>query len=169
MGAPAELGLRQMSRTASSDAAAATAGFVLLEVICTIAILALLYAIVLPALPLSTSRSRLEGYAVQTASLLKADRNAAIRRQVQVATIVDVRERTIRSGVTGQIVRLPRDVSLDGLLAARCNNRPAGSTIQFFPSGMSCGGTVALIRGGLGYEVRVNWLTGGIEIVARPA
>ena len=42
---------------------------------------------------------------------------------------------------------------------------PAGPTIRFFASGMSCGGTIALTRLGVGYEVRVNWLTGGVEIV----
>jgi general secretion pathway protein H len=30
---------------------------------------------------------------------------------------------------------------------------------------MSCGGTIAMARPGMGYEVRVNWLTGGVEIV----
>jgi general secretion pathway protein H len=32
---------------------------------------------------------------------------------------------------------------------------------------MSCGGAVALTRADVGYEVRVNWLTGRIEIVSR--
>jgi general secretion pathway protein H len=32
---------------------------------------------------------------------------------------------------------------------------------------MSCGGAVALARADVGYEVRVNWLTGRIEIVSR--
>jgi general secretion pathway protein H len=30
---------------------------------------------------------------------------------------------------------------------------------------MSCGGVVVLTRPGVGYEVRVNWLTGGVEVV----
>jgi general secretion pathway protein H len=30
---------------------------------------------------------------------------------------------------------------------------------------MSCGGTLALTRLGVGYQVRVNWLTGGVEVV----
>ena len=34
------------------------------------------------------------------------------------------------------------------------------STIRFFASGMSCGGAIALTRLGVGYEIRVNWLTG---------
>ena len=42
--------------------------------------------------------------------------------------------------------------------------RPA-ATIRYFASGMSCGGVVALTRDGVGYEVRVNWLTGGVEVV----
>ena len=62
-------------------------------------------------------------------------------------------------------VRLPADVTVEAVLATRCNNRPAGTTIRHFPSGMSCGGTIALTREGLGYQVRVNWLTGGVEVV----
>jgi general secretion pathway protein H len=72
----------------------------------------------------------------------------------------------LQSGdASGRVVRIPNDVNFDALLAARCNQRPAGDTIRFFPSGMSCGGVVALTRQGVGYEVRVNWLTGGVEVV----
>jgi general secretion pathway protein H len=52
-------------------------------------------------------------------------------------------------------------------LPQTCNRRAALSTISFFSSGMSCGGTIALTRLDAGYEIRVNWLTGRIEIVAR--
>ena len=58
---------------------------------------------------------------------------------------------------------------IEALLPSRCNGRPALSTISFFPSGISCGGTVALSRLGARYEIRVNWLTGGIEIVSTTA
>jgi len=62
-------------------------------------------------------------------------------------------------------VRLPADVTVEAVLASRCNNRPAGTTIRHLPSGMSCGGAIALTREGIGYQVRVNWLTGGVEVV----
>lgn len=145
------------------------AGFTLLEVVCVLAIVAALAALALPRLPLGTSRARLEAYAVEAASLIKADRSAAIRRRTPVATEVNAKSRSIRSGATGRSVRIPGDVTLRAMLPQRCDNRPAHSSIRFFPSGMSCGGTVALMRNGTGYEVRVNWLTGGVEIVPRRA
>jgi len=125
----------------------------------------MLAAIVLPAIPSATSGPRLEAYALETAALLKADRNAAVRQGTEVATIVDAPSRTVRSGASRRAVRIPQDVTMDATLAARCNNRPAGSTIRHFASGMSCGGVIALTRHGIGYQVRVNWLTGGVEVV----
>ena len=137
----------------------------MLEVVCVVAIVAILAAIVVPALPRGTSRARLESFAIEAAAMLKADRDAAIRNRVQVATEIDAPLRVVRSGATGRVIRLPADVRFEAILAARCNNRPAGPTIRFFASGMSCGGTIALTRLGVGYQVRVNWLTGGVEVV----
>jgi general secretion pathway protein H len=140
-------------------------GFTLLEVVCIVAILSIIAAILLPAIPRGTPRARIEAYALEAASLLKADRSAAMRRGIAIATEVDAVSRSIRSGASGRIVRVPNDVVFDATLAARCNGRTAGNTIGFFASGMSCGGTIALTRQGAGYQVRVNWLTGGVEIV----
>jgi general secretion pathway protein H len=142
-------------------------GFTLLETVCVVAIIAMLAAVLLPILPRETSRPRLEAYAVETASLLNADRTTAIRRRMPVATQVDAASRSIRSGASSHVVQIPDDVSIDAVLPQRCNDAPAYHTISFFATGMSCGGTIALSRPGAGYEIRVNWLTGGIEIVPR--
>jgi general secretion pathway protein H len=141
-------------------------GFTLLEVVCVLAIFATIAAVVIPALPRGTSRARLESYAIATAAVLKVDRDAAIRQGTQVATRVDAASRLISSGATDRIVKIPDDVAVDALLAAQCRHEPARSTIRFFASGMSCGGAIALTRLGFGYEVRVNWLTGRVDIVA---
>jgi general secretion pathway protein H len=151
------------SRAGSADGA--TDGFTLIEVVAVVAIVAILAAIVIPGLPRGTSRARLESYAVEAAAMLKFDRDAAIRNRVQIATEIDAPARVIRSGATGRLIRVPDDVRFDALLAARCNSRPAGPTIRFFSSGMSCGGAIALTRLGVGYQVRVNWLTGAVEVV----
>ena len=154
-----------ISRALRAEGCARARGFALIEILCVLAIIGLLAAIILPAIPRATTRAKLESYAVQTAALLKADRNTALRRQIQVTTQVDAASRSIRSGVTGQIIRLPNDVTLNAMLASRCADRNAGRSIDFFPSGMSCGGVLALARPGMGYEIRVNWLTGGVDIV----
>jgi general secretion pathway protein H len=146
-----------------------TAGFTLLEMVGVLAIVAMLAAILLPSLPRSTSRQRLAGFAIETAALLKSDRTAAMRRNSQVNAQVDAPGHLIRSGSTSRALQIPADVSFQAVLPRTCNERPAHSTISFFATGMSCGGTIVLTRLGATFEIRVNWLTGGIEIVTREA
>jgi len=141
-------------------------GFTLIEVICVLAIVALIASLALPAIPRTTSRARLEAYAIEVAALLTADRNAAIRRHAEIVTALDANAGAIRAGAGGGRIQLPRDVAFDALLAKTCNGRTAGATIVFFPGGMSCGGTIDLRRGDVGFQIRVNWLTGGNEVVS---
>ena len=154
-----------MSPAGRSDGVTAEDGFTLLEIVCVVAIIALLAAISLPAIPRGTSHARLEAYAIETATLLRADHDSAIRRRTSIVTEISAGSRSIRSGATGRVLRIPQDVAFNALLADRCNQRLAGTTINFFGSGMSCGGTIELRRLGTGYQIRVNWLTGGVEIV----
>ena len=156
--------LRFRRNVAGARGAAAEDGFTMLEMVCVIAIVAMLAAVLLPNLSHETSRPRLEAYAVETAALLKSDRTAAIRQRAAVATQVDAQARRLRSGASGRMLEIPDDVSVTAMLPVLCNERPARSTITFFATGMSCGGVIVLSRLGAGYEIRVNWLTGGIEI-----
>ena len=143
-------------------------GFTLLEMVCVLAIIAMMAGVL--AAVHSTVRRPVPAcrpMRFRPRALLKADRNAAIRRGTDVATLVDAGTRSIRSGATTDMIRIPDDVRFDALLPQTCNRRAALSTISFFASGMSCGGTIALTRLDAGYEIRVNWLTGRIEIVSR--
>ena len=135
--------------------------------VCVLAIIALMSAVLLPLIPRETSRSRLQAYALQAATLLKTDRDAAIRRHINVATLVDPADRAIRSGVSQTTIRVPDDVRFDAVLPQTCQRQAALSTIRFFSDGTSCGGTIVLTRFDAGYEVRVNWLTGRVEVVSR--
>jgi general secretion pathway protein H len=146
---------------------AADAGFTLIELICAVAIAGLLAAILLPAFSWATSRSRLEAYAIESAALLKLDRTAAIRRRTQIDTRVDPSARSLSSGAFNRTVQLPRDVSFEALLPERCNQRAVLSTISFLPAGTSCGGVITLSARGYGFEIRVNWLTGNVEVISR--
>jgi general secretion pathway protein H len=141
-------------------------GFTLLEVVCVLAIVAMLAAVIAPVLPRGTSRPRMESYALAMAALLKADRNAAVRTGRTIDTHIEATSRLVRSGVTGRSIRVPDDVAVNALLPARCGGAAATAGIRFFSSGMSCGGNITLSRQGIGYEIRVNWLTGGVDIVS---
>jgi general secretion pathway protein H len=143
------------------------AGFTLLEIVCVLAIFGITAGVLLPLLPRETSRPRLEAYAIEAATLLKSDRTAAIRQRDNIATEIDVGARMLRSGSTGRTVRIPDDVVFNAILPQSCSQRPVFSTISFFATGMSCGGVIALTRQGSGFEIRVNWLTGNVEIVSR--
>src|SRR5258708_34290801 len=112
----------------------------LLAMVCVLAIIAMLAAVLLPLIPRQTSRSRLQAYALETATLLKADRTAAIRRKTDVATLVDAGTRSIRSGATSEVIRIPDDVQFEALLPQTCRQHAALSTISFFASGRSCAG-----------------------------
>lgn len=140
-------------------------GFTLLEIVCVLAIIAMLAAIALPALPRATTLPRIEAYALETAAILNADHDAAQRQDREIATLVDASERMIRSGASGVVLQFPSDVVVETLLAKQCNDRNAAASIRYLPSGMSCGGVVSLTRQGAGFQVRVNWLTGGAEVV----
>ena len=154
-----------ISQTGQNDANGSESGFTLLEVVCVLAIIAILSAMLLPALPRGTTRAQLESYALEIAGLLTADRNAALRRGSEIVTQIDAKRRLIRAGASARKVKLPEDVTVSSALSARCNRSAAGSALTFFPSGMACGGAVSVSRMNVGYEVRVTWFTGGVEIV----
>ncbi len=103
-------------------------GFALIEILCVLAIIGLLAAIILPAVPRATTRAKLESFAVQTADCLESrPQRAALRRRGQIVTLVDAPARSIRSGVERQTIRLPDDVrSMQATLASRCADRSAG-------------------------------------------
>lgn len=154
-----------MSRAGNPDRdLSGEAGFTLLELVCVLALVGLLAAIAMPAFPRGTSPARLEGYGVAVATLLQADRLAAMRSGRPVATELDGNAGVVRSGATARAVRLPPDVRLGAVLATRCAGRSNRSRIEFFPSGMSCGGVVQLVGQARSVQVRVNWLTGGVDL-----
>src|SRR5215475_2495401 len=130
---------RPISRAGRSNNESNEDGFTLLEVVCVLAIVAMLVAVLMPAMSGSTSRPRLEAYALEVATVLKTDRTAAVRRRTFVATDINAPARMIRSGATGRVLRIASDVVVEAVLPDRCDRRGAASAISFLPSGMSCG------------------------------
>lgn len=142
------------------------AGVILLDAVLTLAIVGLVALLVMPSLPRGTTPSRQGAYAAQVAALMKDDRTAAARQGREIATRVDVSKRRISSGASNTSVTLPSDVTLDVVASNLCSDPYDGVAIRFAPDGRSCGAVVHIAKGGLDWRVRVNWLTGLVDIVA---
>ena len=141
-------------------------GVILLDVVLTLAIFALIALLILPTLPRGTTPSRQGAYAAQIAAVMKNDRTAAAQSGREVATRVDVANRLVTSGSSGTVVTLPSDITLDVIASNLCADRPGRFAIVFSPDGRSCGAVVHVAKGDLNWRVRVNWLTGQVDIVA---
>lgn len=165
MGAP---GVHPISRARADlpdQRKAAQAGVILLDMVLALAVFALVALLVLPALPRGTTPARQAAYAQEIAAMLKSDRSAAARTGREVATVVDVNERRIASGSSGRSISLPRDLNLDVLASEICTLTPSMFAIAFSAEGRSCGAVINLSLANRNWRVRVNWLTGLVDVV----
>lgn len=142
------------------------AGVILLDMVIAMAVLALLIMLVLPTLPHETTPSRLGAYAEQVAAILKSDRSSAARSGREVGTRVDIAGKRIESGAGRQALSLPRDVTLDLIASDTCRSPRGEFAVVFAADGRSCGAVITLAKGGRDWRIRVNWLTGFIDVVA---
>src|SRR5882672_9748658 len=85
-----------ISSAGPAERVAGEDGFTLIEVVCVLAMIALLAAILLPEIPRGTSRARLEAYALEIATVLTADRKAAIRGRAAIGTEIYAAGRSVR-------------------------------------------------------------------------
>ena len=104
--------------------------------------------------------------ASEVAAILKNDRSSAARSGREVGTRVDIAGKVIASGATSQALTLPRDVTLDLTASDTCRNARGEYAVVFAADGRSCGAVIRLAKGGIDWRIRINWLTGFIDVVA---
>lgn len=163
--------MRRTSRARRTDEKAKQSdepqrGIVLLDLVLAMAVMAFVALLLIPALPLGTSPSRQEGYALQIAALLKSDRTAAERSGHEMATQINVAARTVVSAATKQTLELPDDLTLDVIASNICAANNGRFNIAFAPDGRSCGAVIRIGKGSRDWRIRINWLTGYIDVVA---
>jgi general secretion pathway protein H len=160
--------VQQILKAASTNASplgAADRGVVLLDLVIAMALLSLLMLMVLPYIAPGTSPSRLGAYAADVAALLKTDRSAASRSGREIATRVDLPGKSIASGSSRRMVSLPNDVTLDLIASDACRLPEGQFAVIFAADGRSCGAVVSLATRALVWRIRINWLTGFIDVV----
>jgi general secretion pathway protein H len=157
--------MQQIFAAANSNRSASQRGVILLDLVIAVALLSLLILMVMPTLPRQTTASRLGAYAAEVAAVLRADRTASARAGREVATTIDIPARMLSGGGSPRKVSLPNDVTLDFVASDSCRTASGEAAVVFAPDGRSCGAVITLLSGRLAWRIRVNWLTGFIDVV----
>ncbi len=139
------------------------AGFTLIEVIVTLAILGLALVIVAGYKPPWSSGLGLKGTASELASGLRLARSEAIASNRQVPFDLDVTGRVYRVGA-GAERRLPANLSIELLTISGEGRGASVGDIRFNPDGSSTGGRIAIADGKRRVAVGVDWLTGRVSV-----
>jgi general secretion pathway protein H len=114
------------------------AGFTLLEALVALAIVALAWLLVVPALPDGLFRSELERSARALTTELREARARALAERREVVVRLDRPGATVRSVEPG--------------------------AVRFFPEGGATAAAITLERGGRTYRIEVDWLTGRVAL-----
>jgi general secretion pathway protein H len=141
-----------------------SSGYLLLDMALALTILLLLSAIIWPSFGGGTTSLQESATALNIATLLRGDRTSATRTGRLTATRIDLDRRVLMSA-SGRTVEVPADIAVEVRTGAACMTSARRFTIVFSPDGSSCGGVIVLKKGGLAYAVRVNWLSGMIDVV----
>jgi general secretion pathway protein H len=172
MGTKVELAARPTSGAAHAEpagAGGAQEGIILLDLVLAVAVFALVLLVALPSMPQGTTPARHAAYALEVAAVLKSDRTAAARTGREVATRIDVAERTISGAANGQVVMLPDDLNLDVIASDVCAAGQGRFAIAFAADGRSCGAVIRISKDTRAWRIRINWLTGFVDVVAPQA
>ncbi|MPZ56887.1 MAG: type II secretion system protein GspH [Rhizobiales bacterium] len=144
-------------------------GIILLDLVLAVAVFAFVVLVALPSLPQGTTPARHAAYVLEVAAVLKTDRTAAARTGREIATRIDVPERRVAGGTNRQIVMLPEDLTLEVIASDICTTEPGRFAIAFAADGRSCGAVIRIGKGTRDWRIRINWLTGFVDVVAPQA
>jgi general secretion pathway protein H len=137
-------------------------GFTLLELTLALAILSLIAALALPRVYPGSGATTGRATAYAIAAALRNDRNAAIAGGSATTTRIDAAGRLVASQSGGGRVEVPADFDLTVATPGQGRN---DGRIRFMADGRSSGGVIVLKREKLAYTVRVDPVTGGVQIL----
>ena len=139
------------------------AGFTLIEILVTLAILSLAVGLIVGYKPPWSSTIGLRGAAAQITAGLREARSEAIAQNRPTSFDIDLAQHRFQVG-SGPIRRLPGQLNL-ALLTASGERRDAHiGGIRFNPDGSSTGGRISIGDGRRIIAVGVDWLTGRVSV-----
>jgi len=144
------------------EAIARARGFTLLELIVTMAIVAVVVGLTIPTIGRSTEAIRVRAEAAGFSALLRHARERAIVSQKAQAVVVDVAAHRISVRAGGPEGEVRETRALPERLTVEASPPPA-LTVRFEPQGGSSGGDFRLTSGAVTYRVTVDALTGRVR------
>jgi general secretion pathway protein H len=141
----------------------ATAGFTLIELIVTLAVLGLALVLITGYQAPWSSAFGLRGTAAELASGLRLARSQAIVGNRPVALDLDLAGHRYQVGDDPPHA-LPAKLSIALLTIAGENRGRTRGDIRFNPDGSSTGGRISLAEGPRRIAVGVDWLTGRVTV-----
>jgi general secretion pathway protein H len=138
-------------------------GYVLIDVIATLAIAGLLLMLAQPNFARTTSPTGLHALLTRIVATLKDVRSSAMLQNTPVAAVFDGRMRTVSAGT--EVISLPRDLDVRVVSGEACRSNGQRVEFVFRGDGTNCGGILRFAKDKWVFRIRVNWLTGHVEII----
>ena len=139
------------------------AGFTLIEILITLAILGLAAALIVGYKPPWSRTLGLRGAAAELAAGLREARSEAILRNRPVSLDIDLDTRRFQAG-SGTVRQLSAELSLALLTVTGERRNAHEGGIRFNPDGSSTGGRISIGDGKRAIAVGVDWLTGRVSV-----
>lgn len=138
---------------------------VLLDAVLVVAIIALAAYVLVPVPSATFSKSDMLAEASAVAARFRDGRVAAIRARAPVDVVVDAAAGRVEGA--GEPLALDRRIDLTWLTSDQCPLDRGRRALRFLADGRSCGGVLRMKGGSHEAELRVDWLTGRVEMDLR--
>lgn len=140
-------------------------GVVLLDLVLALAVIALAAYVLMPVPGGSLSQNDVKADAVRAAAIFRQARTEAIRSHASVDVLVDAMEGFVEG--PGEPLQVRDGIRLIWSTSSQCPLDAGRRALRFLPDGRSCGGVLAFTGAGYETRLRVDWLTGRVEMASR--
>lgn len=140
-------------------------GVVLLDVVAALAVIALVTFVLMPRQRTGAGTAELTAEAVRISAEMRKGRAKALVSGNAVDVFVDAGRRSVRVD-GGTSISIRNGVDVEWVTSNQCPLRQGKRALRFLPDGRSCGGVMTLSVRGKAIELRVDWLTGRVEMTS---